>query len=256
VTAAATVDSASASSYFLGRDAAGLVLFYTDVFNVKAQRVGISGAIGPAVTVATASDLQAVSAAWNGNEWLVVWNDLTWQSPTIGLPFATVKVKAVRLLESLTPVEATPMEIGDSLPGARPLASTNGDDFLVAWSTSTDAHARTVSKTGTLGDTTLLANGSAQVKSVVWDGEHYAVAYAIAGGSFARQTLMLTHAGVGDQLVISGAAPYQYEVSIAATPGRPLRAVYTRIAAEPQYGYVWRVFSRDLVYARRRIVPH
>jgi hypothetical protein len=251
VTASATVDTPSATSYFVGRDAAGLVLFYTDFFTVKAQRVGVSGAIGPALTVTTASDVEKVSAAWNGNEWLVVWNDLTWHYPEhFGLPLATAKAKAVRLLESLSPVDAIPMEIGDSSTDLGPLASTNGDDFLVAWSASSDSHVRTVSRTGTLGDPTLLATGATQVKSAAWDGEHYAVAYTIAGA------LMLTHVGAGDQLVISSAPPYQYEVSIAAAPGRPLRAAYTRVATAPQYGYVWRVFTRDLVYARRRMAPH
>jgi hypothetical protein len=54
-------------------------------------------------------------------------------------------------------------------------------------------------------------------------------------------------AGLGDQLVISASAPDQREVALVATPGRPVRAAYARVATEPEYGYVPRVFSRDLV---------
>lgn len=93
------------------------------------------------------------------------------------------------------------------------------------------------------------------MNAAVWDGSHYAVAYAQQREDSTFR-LMLTHAGVGDQLAISAAAPDQREVALAVTPGRPLRAAYSRVATEPQYGYVPRLFTRDLVYTRRRIAPH
>ncbi len=257
--AAVVVDTPNATSYSVGRDALGLVLFFTDVFGVKAERVGLAGAIGPAVQLAAAADAEGVTAAWNGNEWLVVWNDLTWVYPQFGLPFPTGKARAVRLTESLAPLDVAPMEIADSSSAdVPPLGTTNGDDFLVAWSTSSGSYARTVSATGTLGDSKLLAAGiNTRVKSAAWDGGHYVVAYAMERGPFTNKyTLVLTHVGLEDQLAISTASPEQHEVSIAATPGRPLRAAYTRTATEPLYGYVSRAFTRDLVYARRRIAPH
>ncbi|HEX3109392.1 MAG TPA: hypothetical protein VHU41_09895, partial [Thermoanaerobaculia bacterium] len=139
----------------------------------------------------------------------------------------------------------------------------DGDDFFVAWSNNDlnvtqGVYSRTIPASGPPSEPILvIAGNDTHVESAAWDGSHYAVAYqARREDGFYAYRLMLTHAGLGDQLVISGAAPDQREVALAATPGRPLRAAYTRIATDPQYGYVSRLFTRDLVYARRRTASH
>jgi hypothetical protein len=261
------VDNPSASGYSVGRDDHGIVLFSSDRYGyLQAQRVGMAGPIGPAVPLTTASVATfGTTAVWNGHEWLVLWNEQRRIPASAGLPLFATTVKAERVLESLAVADSQPLTIVDFPSSAgSAVATTNGDEFFVVWSDNERGHldgvfARTVSASGILGDPTLLvpATSETDVKSAVWDGSHYAVAYAARRDDAAYAfRLMLTHAGLGDQLVISAAAPNQYEVALAATPGRPLRAAYTRLATEPQYGYVFRLFTRDLVYARHRIAAH
>lgn len=259
-------DITPVSGFFLARDDAGMVLFYTDgLQHLEAQRIGMAGPIGPAVRL-TPDGVSAAgaTAVWNGYEWLVSWNDLRILPIPFAFPLYASTVKAERMLDSLSVVDSQPLQIADFPYGLGDVAvATNGDEFFLTWS-NTDSvgqpgvYARTLSAAGVLSDPTLLVGAAnTDVKSAVWDGSHYAVAYAVRRDDpLYAFRLMLTHAGLGDQLAISTAAPDQHEVALAATPGRPLRAAYTRIATEPQFGYVSRVFTRDLVYARRRSVPH
>jgi hypothetical protein len=258
-----TVDISGCS---LARDDVGMVLFFTDADgHVEAQRIGMAGTIGPAVRL-TPDGVSAASptAVWNGHEWLVLWDELRLLPIPFVFPLYASTVKAERVTESLSVVDSQPLQIADFPNGIGDVAvATNGDEFFLAWSDTDPTHipgvyARTVSAAGVLSDPTLLvAAAGTDVKSAAWDGSHYAVAYAVRRDDpLYAFRLMLTHAGVGDQLAISTAALDQHEVALAATPGRPVRAVYTRIAGEPQFGYVSRVFTRDLVYARRRSVPH
>ena len=261
-----TVGNPSGSSYSIGRDDDGVVLFFSDQFgHLQAQRVGMAGPIGPAVSL-TADSVAAtgMAAVWNGHEWLVLWNEQK-PIPSVGPPQYATTVKAERVLDSFSVVDSQPLTIVNFPTSAGSfVATTNGDEFFVAWSDNERGHAdgisaRTVSAAGVLGDPALLVPATSQtaVKSAAWDGSHYAIAYAAQRDDVPYAfKLMLTHAGLGDQLVISASAPNQYEVALAATPGRPLRAAYARIATEPQYGYVSRVFTRDLVYVRHRIAAH
>lgn len=252
----------------LARDDIGVVAFIIDCRNrLVAQRIGAGGTIEPMVALTSEGvDAADVNAVYNGREWLVAWDALTLTGFIGPVPIFSTKIQAERLLESLTPVDATPVEIATSeRDRIYPLVATNGGDFIVAWSYTfqspfgqTGVYTRSVSAAGELGDPTLLVSGhDLETRSVAWDGGRYAVAYAANRGEyFATYNLMLSHVGVGDQLVISAASPDQHDVALAARPGRPLRAAYSRIAIGPVYGGVPRVFIRDLVYARRRIATH
>lgn len=261
------IDIPAVTGFSLGRDDHGMVLFFTDGYgHMEAQRVGPAGAIGSPVRLAPDPFSGALSAAlWNGHEWLVVWEESRLLPLPTGIPLFASTMKAERVLESLNVIDSQPLQIVDFPSGAGATAfATDGDDFFIAWSRndsseSLGVHARTVSAAGVLSEPSLLvsANDETEVKAATWDGSGYAVAYAQRRDhAFYAHRLMLTHAGVGDQLVISTATLDQREVALAATPGRPLRAAYTHVATEPEYGYVSRVFIRDLVYARRRIAAH
>ena len=252
----------------IARDELGVVAFFTDCSSrLFAQRVGAAGTIGPAVPItAEGVDAASVSAIFNGHEWLVAWDALTLTGFAGPMPIYSTKMQAERLAESLTPIEAQPMEIATSARDRiEPIVATNGTDFIVAWSYpfqsptgATGIYARTVSAAGELGDPAAVVTGQdLEPRSVAWDGGRYAIAYAASRSAFPqRYDLMLTHVGAGDQLVISATSPDQEEVELAASPGRPLRAAYSRVAIEPAYGGISRVFVRDLAYSRRRIAPH
>lgn len=232
-------------SFDAGRDDAGAVVFSVPLHErrVVAQRLGAAGSstISPPAIAAA-----SVRAAWNGSEWLVVYDD------------AAPNVLAQRMSSALVPIDTAPIGVAVS-PGndASPLVASNGRDFLVSWShrfSDAGVRARTVRADGTLpAETFALTPGAALTSAVVWDGARYAVAFALQRADGVTYELWLTHAGtapLGDRVPISVDSPDQRDVSLAAT--QPLRAAYQRVATEPQYGGVSKVFVRELGPEPRR----
>jgi hypothetical protein len=171
----------------------------------------------------------------------------------------------MRLTRSLSPVEPQPFEITESPTEAiAPKVASNGSDFVVVWATTQPledpgVHARTVSASGVAGESLRIATGglTTSVLSVAPDGAQFAVAYTEPHlGSRADTDIVLTHIGRGDRVTVSSSSPDQHQAALVSAPGRPLRVLYARVAEEPEYGGVSRVFVRDLSGSRRRISHH
>lgn len=254
------------NAFHIGRDDIGVVLFATTCDGrLIAQRVSTAGAVGPAVFISPEGfKAMGVSAAFNGQEWLVSWNDAHGVSTgSIVLPWLAGPTKVQRVSESLSALDS-PIEVARSdSQWTSFFVASDGKDFVVAWS-KTDAdgigngvYARTISSLGSIGDPMLLALGdSTTVRAAVWDGSRYAVAYIVSRPGVTADNLEMVYIGSGDRVLISATPPYQIDVSLAVAPGRAVRAAYARIAMESTYGGVSRAFIRDLVQTRRRSVLH
>lgn len=239
----ATTIAACVQSFDIGRDDRGLVVFYAACGDqLVARRVDAAGAPGAASSI-TAPDVRAISprAAWNGTEWLVVWNELV---PGISPPLVGRENVFGALLTHDFAGTLLPITIeGNGFAELPPVVATNGNDFFVAWShVEGGLYARRVAPTGTLSATQLLVAGAASAGAAVWDGTRYAVAYHLGND------LYLTHGG--DTVAISTGAPDSREPSLVAQRG-VVRAAYVRVATEAVYGGVGRVFVRDLEGRRR-----
>jgi len=257
-----TLYAACATDFDLGRDDAGALLVVNDCSNrLFAQRVGVAGAVGGPVPISP-SGMPSGSPrmAWNGSEWLVVWEKLI-EMPWLGpVPIYRGNVYAERLSSALVFEDPQPIAIALSpdpnwnTDERQPIVATDGRDFLVAWTRGwpdADGHGmgiriRPVGADGSVGAPAQLVEGEATAHSVVWDGAHYAIAYDVARDDHSHE-IDLTHGT--DRIVIS-AGPEQRDVALTMS-GHILRAAYARVAPEPLYGGVFRVFVRDFAGRRR-----
>jgi len=257
-----------ATSFDLERDGSGTVLFATDCSGALfAQRVALAGPVGPSVTISPPQmGTSAPRAAWNGNEWLIAFNQLI-LIPTLGpVPIYRHNVYAERLSPSLSVIDVAPIPIDVSAyEAANPVVATNGRDFLVLWTRSRDSpgvYGRHINADGSFGDSASppgipAAVGANIALNVVWDGSRYGIEYSTTrddGVDEVRLTHVATDVPVGDRIGISleGADTREADVVVSA-PGR-LRTVYARTAVEPEYGGVTRIFTRDILPARQRAV--
>ncbi len=254
-----TLFDACAPSFDLGRDDVGVLLVVHDCSNhLFAERVGVAGPVGGLVPIAPADMPNGYPRmAWNGSEWLIAFNKLTRIPGPTFVPAYHGDVYAERLSSALVALDPQPIPIAVSLPAfgtndVQPIVACDGRDFLVAWTrdapdpSGMGVRARPVHADGSAGEPVQLADGTAFAQSIVWDGTRYAVAYDIARADHSHQ-IELTHGG--DRIVISD-GPEQHDVALTMSRGT-LRAAYARVAPEPVYGGVFRVFVRDLT-ARRR----
>lgn len=242
-------------SFDVGRDDAGVVVFSVPLGErrVVAQRLGAAGssAISPP-SIAAAN----VRAAWNGSEWLVVYNQAI--PLNVLVPAFRGNVLAQRMSSALVPIDTTPIGVAISAEDeSAPVVASNGRDFLVTWThrfNDPGVRARTVRADGSMpAEAFALTPTAALARDVVWDGTRYAVAYALQRADGVTYELWLTHvttAPIGDRVPISTDSPDQRNVALA--PTQPLRAAYQRVATEPQYGGVSKVFVRELVPPPRR----
>ncbi len=221
---------------------------------VFAQRVGINGIIGAGVPISP-DDILADQprAAWNGSEWLVTWMKLIELPLLISPPLYRGNVYAARMSRDLTLLDTQPLPIavGDFAESG-PLVASDGRDFVIAWSheswnQESGVYVRRVGNNGSIGDASPVALGRSAPTSLVWNGKRYALAFARNGDLF------LTHLS-GDEVPVSATSTEERYASLLSAPGRPLRIVYTRVAPEPEYGGVARVFMRDESAMRRRSV--
>jgi hypothetical protein len=234
---------------------------------ITAQRLGVGGPVGAPVAISPVGVPDTLSPtlprmAWNGEEWLVVWEQ------EIALPFGPPgayrgNIYAQRFSSALAVIDTQPIAIavsGDS--ESDPLVASDGRDFLVTWthvSVVSGIEARRVSADGTTSPVVMAAQEPAGVESIAWDGARYAIAYAT--GTPARD-LLLTHvtrdgAATGDRVVVSATETDEGDASLIAPAGGALRVAYTRVAPEPVYGGVARAFAKDSVTReRRRPRPH
>jgi hypothetical protein len=207
-----------------------------------------------------------VSSAWNGKEWLIVWEDLV-PSPIIADPggaYDTVISAALLLSSSFGTVCMSPgcvppllrIVVSNTPQDSRPVAASNGDNFLIVWSHAdltspfSSVFAQRISSSGSLlaqPGGVRLANGIA--KSVVWDGLQYDVALSshTPNGHVIPYDLFVTHVAATGSIeslnplaVISN--PIDPYASLLVTGIGRTTTVYTRVGTEPQYGDVERAF--------------
>lgn len=247
-------------SFDLGRDDAGLLLVASACdLHLFAQRLGVAGAVGGAVTISPAGMATGnPRMAWNSSEWLVAYNELI--PLNFQFPVYRGNVYAQRLSSALAVADTQPVALAVSTDtdASSPLVATNGRDFLVTWTrrwAAAGVAARLVRAEGSPGDTFVLTPAVAEARAIVWDGTRYAVAYALARADNTFE-LWLTHAAdtaSGDRIGISTAAPDQRFVTLAVPAGGALLAAYGRVATEAMYGGVERVFVQGVPPPRRRV---
>jgi hypothetical protein len=241
-------------SFDLGRDDAGLLLVGSSCsgFHLFAQRIGIAGAVGGPVAISP-SEMPTGNPriAWNGSEWLVAFNELI--SLNLQWPAFRGNVFVERLSSALavadTPIALTASTDTDE---SSPLVATNGRDFLVVWTrrwANGGVAGRLVRADGSLGDRFALTTDTADARAIVWDGTRYVVAYALMRPDQTHE-LWLTHAG-DDRIPVSTGAPDQRFITLVVASGGALRVAYGRVATEPAYGGVERVFLLNIGMRRR-----
>jgi hypothetical protein len=246
----------------LAAGAAATLLAWSDCQRIVATTVGRDGSIASAVTVTPAQTTNAgsVSAAWNGHEWLVAWEDEVRQAFSWDPPIAyDVRILASRLSPSLTILDPGPIVISNTLRDSLPQVASDGEGFLVVWTNYLAADVSTyqvmaqrISSDGSLlaqANGTRIADGTA--KSVVWDGAEYDVALSTRSSSGTvpayTYTLYVTHVAAAGAIeglrplsvVMSAIEPY---ASLVVTGTGRTATVYTRLGSEQQYGDVERAF--------------
>ena len=199
------------------------------------------------------------SAAWNGSEWLIAWE----QQFKVSGPqpyedfFAAHDVKAARYSASLAPLDTDPLLLSNGQSSFRwegqPHVATSGDEFLVVWSYFDSANvaqvrARHVGANGTVLDTAPIVVASGNAQDAVWDGSRYAVAYGTAIGFEILTDALLTWVGTAgappatESAVINATPTVESTAALAVIGTGRVAAIYEREAAEPQFGGVHRVF--------------
>jgi hypothetical protein len=238
---------------------------------VMANFVSRDGKLGLPVmlTPADGKNRGNVSSAWNGNAWLIVWEDLV-PSPIIADPGGAFDTVISAALLSSSPIGSVcgtlppspscgapiPFTVSNTPQDSRPVVASNGDNFLIVWSHAdptlpfSSVFAQRVSAGGSLlapAGGVRLAGGVA--KSVVWDGLLYDVALSshTPNGYPVPYDLFVTHVAASGSIeslnplaVISNSIdPY---ASLLVTGIGRTTTVYTRVGTEPQYGDVERAF--------------
>ncbi|MEA2163698.1 MAG: hypothetical protein QOK37_1825 [Thermoanaerobaculia bacterium] len=209
--------------------------------------------------------LANVTLTWNGDLWLVTWEEQVYPLPTpmpppIGGPYVTppgtMAVKARRLSAALTAIDTQSITIASSAPFGALRSSrvaSDGRDFLVAWS-SDAIHVRRLLSSGSLGASTTLT--AAALQDLIWDGAVYDLAVATGQPAFTPGDLVvarLTPSGeLRETLVISATADDDRGAALISLDGGRALAAYTRVAHEPPYGGVERAFVAAPYAVRRR----
>lgn len=228
-------------------------------FNRNLQLLDVRGGLSP-----KEMDARNPAVAWNGSEWLIAFDEDFWCPICLGpVPILIhANLRAVRLSPLFTLLDPQPITVAADDPewnlGAR--IASDGDEFAIVWTdTYVQSHvrARHMKSGAFLDGPALLANGRAS--SVVWDGSRYAAAYDSKrqDGNF---DALLTHIGrageplPSDQLIISATADDETLPRLVAATGGTVTAAYIRVATEPLYGGVARVFLRQPAAVRTRPV--
>jgi hypothetical protein len=251
-----TVANGCVSSVTLARGASSSLLAWSNCTTgaIDAVRIGDSGdAIDSLPLTLTPPNMAAVnpSAAWNGSEYLVTWDELIPLPSVLLFPMYRLNVHATRVGGSLTLIDSQPIAIaisGDeraSNSGAT--VASDGEDFLVAWTSPNGIAAVHVSASGIITDGTPLVLGSGGNSQAVWDGVRYLVAW------HSGTTIVAAHPEAGDRFTIVDTLLSNAGLGLIQTaPGR-VTMIYTRVATEPNDGNVERAFVRALPAGRTRV---
>lgn len=207
--------------------------------------------------------LANLTLTWNGELWLVTWEEQVYPFPTpmpppIDGPYVTLPgtnaIRAKRLSASLNPIDTQSITIHSApMSAIRSFcAGSDGHDFLVAWS-SDAIHVRRLLSSGSLGASTTLT--AAALQDLIWDGTAYDLAFA-TGQQFTPGDLFVARLSPSGEfretLVISATADDDRGAALISLGGGRALAAYTRVAHEPIYAGVERAFVAAPYAARER----
>jgi hypothetical protein len=206
----------------------------------------------------------ALSAAWNGSQWLVAWEDYVPSTAPIAFdpPPSDILIRAARLSPSLTVLDPQPTLVSNTRSDIGPLVASDGDSFLVAWSRlnyveGDSVFAQRISSTGSLlAPPNGVRLNAGRAKSVAWDGLQFDVALS---ATHLTSTLYLTHVAAHGPiesitpLVVVNDRADPAAALVVNGPGR-VSVVYTRVGSEPEYGDVERAFVATPHLPRGRAV--
>jgi hypothetical protein len=220
-----------------------------------ATRLHRDGMAEPPVNISPAQMLATQPrVAWNGARYLVAWSELIQVPSPLQFPVYRENIRAARVSAAMSVLDPEPLRIAvtDGENDSRPLVASNGGDFLVAWThgvwSESELRARSVSAGAALGDVSEdIAAGVGT--SLVWDGRRFAVAFSTMSAD-----LFLTRIGVGGSVPISETADYEQSAALAPLGSGVIAAAYERVASEPAYGLVPRVFMKTVGGVRQRAV--
>jgi hypothetical protein len=211
---------------------------------------------GPPVIVSPPNEKASVPvAAWNGSEFLVVWDELINQT-LLYFPYnilAHTRVKAARLSGELALRDPQPLLIGDVEDRTDFVTSvvSNGTGWLVAWESDSLVHTvRTsrVQRDGTVDGTpagTIVATG--RESKAVWDGARYAIAWKTGDDS----QILLGDLSGGAPVAIAKTDVYSSPIALTSPSFQQVAVAYARYAPEQTYGGVNRIFMRTVTAAAK-----
>jgi hypothetical protein len=239
----------------LTRGATSSLLAWTtcDRRSIDAVRIGNDGNVIDSLPLRlTPANMNtgSLSAAWNGSEYLVAWEERLDVPTVILFPLYRFNVYATRVSGALTLIDSQPIPIAVSsdseVSNSSPEVASDGDDFLIAWSSPSGVAAKHVSASGIPAESTPLFIGEGSEPDVAWDGNRYLVAWHTPTTIDAAHVDDAGQQLPNDRFTIVIPQLNNAGLDLVATaPGR-VTATYTRIATEPQYGNVERAFVRTL----------
>lgn len=217
--------------------------------DLLALRVAQSGrAIGAPVTLTDHShglaSANSARVVWNGTSYIVAWADQLYSNALSPQPPQPARVSTVRVSASGQVLDAKPQVLWFKSNVYSVGLATNGSGVEIVWTAPSPIGSRHVC---VFHDGVELSCSDLGLYSsppfdldLAWDGNEY-VAVWTDPETFQVKALRL---GVDDEpFVVSDNAS---QASIAASPGGATIA-YVRVADEPPYGSVPRVFTRTLV---------
>lgn len=239
--------------------------FYeNDVFGALIQTDGASMTATPISIAVFPFDDSDPSVSWNGKEFLVAWAHALAPTPTVLSPvppYVPTEIAAIRISPAGQLWDSTPIVVETGLGGRTTTATaSNGRDFFVAWGDSTGIVGTLVSTNGAVaGSVTEVSSDPASVfsMSLAPDGAAYialwstqvsyqtTIYFRVIGNNGGTSAIM--------SLPVIERVPSVGGPSLALTPAGILIA-YDRVATEPQFAGVSRVFTRTVLSppSRRR----
>lgn len=211
------------------------------------------------------------SVAWSGTQWLVAFEEQIAFSVGIGEapPEFNLRgnIRAVRISPALTILDVQPILVASSdddfIPRRSPHAASSGSDYLITWSKGFpygdqfEVFGRALFPNGTLGTELRIAatmRDSAST-STIWTGSQYAIGFTSKNGDALGATV---DAGGDTSLAffkVAVTTDTEDSLALVAANGR-VTGAYARIALEPLYGGVSRVFVRDARPLHGRVAGH
>ncbi|HKO00531.1 MAG TPA: hypothetical protein VJ032_02490, partial [Thermoanaerobaculia bacterium] len=244
-----------ATTMTLARGATSSLLAYANCTTGAIDAIRIAGS-GEAIdslplTLTPPAMLAAnPSAAWNGSEYLVAWEQLIPRASVLGFPTYYTNVRATRVSGSLTLIDGQPLAIAvsidDRFNNDTPSVASNGEEFLITWNSPAGVAAIHVADSGLITDSAPLILGNGNGPDAVWDGVRYLVAWRDDG------IIEAAHVGdAGDPLpsdrvaIVNTLLEFGGLDLVQTAPGR-VTALYTRVDTSKEAGNVERAFVRPL----------